>query len=400
MTGASARAKDHGQTAVLLITRNFPPLVGGMERLMHHIFDELNVAHDVALVGPKGSEWQVTARSNVLSVRLSPLWRFFPSALMAAFRLAWRARPRLIIAGSGVTAPIALITARLWRAPVACYLHGLDLVADSLIYQALFVRAIRMCDVLIVNSHKTAAIAMEKGIGRSKIRILHPGVDIPRMPEYLDRRALRVRLGLREDAKVLLSVGRLTRRKGVAEFLDNVFEQLVRTDTAIHFLIIGEEPAHALMQGGGVRRRIEELVAARGLGGHVTLLGAVSDDVLRDAYFSADLLVFPAREIPGDVEGFGMVAAEAAAHGLPTVAFALGGIPDAVEDGVSGYLVRPGDYTGFATAILRYLEREDCNQWRARCVDFAQAFTWDKFGERLRAICKDTIAAHRGSRRR
>ena len=54
-------------------------------------------------------------------------------------------------------------------------------------------------------------------------------------------------------------------------------------------------------------------------------LARVDDQRLSDAYFAADVMVFPVLDLPGDVEGFGMVAVEAAAHGLPTVAFAVGG---------------------------------------------------------------------------
>lgn len=392
MTDAQRPREDRQKPRLLLITRNFPPIVGGMERLLYHIFEELVVDYDVALVGPRGCERQIDGRHEVLSVPLTPLWRFFPSALLAAFRLACLSRPRLVFAGSGVMAPLAVITGRMCKASVICYLHGLDLVARNFIYQQCFIRAIRRCDLLIVNSHKTASLALEKGISQSKIQVLHPGVDIPGAPNGRDRKAGRVRLGLDKEAKVLLSVGRLTRRKGLMEFLDNVFPQLVKEDPTIHLLIIGDEPTQALKQDGNIRQQIEELILARGLGKHITLLGRVEDEVLRDAYFSADMLIFPAREVPGDVEGFGMVACEAAAHGLPTVAFAVGGIPDAVQDGVSGYLIPPGDNAAFGGTIQRHVNQADALVWSKRCRTHAAKFVWHHFGARLRQIIAETIA--------
>jgi phosphatidylinositol alpha-1,6-mannosyltransferase len=96
--------------------------------------------------------------------------------------------------------------------------------------------------------------------------------------------------------------------------------------------------------------------------------------------------VFPVKDIPGDVEGFGMVALEAAAHGLPTVAFGAGGVPDAVADGVSGSLVPAGDYPQMAACIDRYLAGDWGSVSPASCVAFAEDFAWPGYGERLRSL--------------
>src|SRR3546814_12930756 len=77
-------------------------------------------------------------------------------------------------------------------------------------------------------------------------------------------------------------------------------------------------------------------------------------------YKAASAHIFPVREIPGDPEGFGMVAVEAAAHGVPTIAFATGGIVDAVAEGESGRLIRPGDYGAFAGVVK--IGRASCRE--------------------------------------
>ncbi|MEG0184461.1 MAG: glycosyltransferase, partial [Stenotrophomonas sp.] len=93
--------------------------------------------------------------------------------------------------------------------------------------------------------------------------------------------------------------------------------------------------------------------------------------------------VFPVRSQRSDPEGFGMVAIEAAAHGLPTVAYASGGVVDAVAAGISGALVAPGDSAALAEAVIEMIHRPlPSVPMRA----FASAFDWDAFGRQVRDV--------------
>ena len=118
---------------------------------------------------------------------------------------------------------------------------------------------------------------------------------------------------------------------------------------------------------------------------NVKLIGSVDDAMLSAAFFSAEMLIFPVLNIANDVEGFGMVAIEAAAHGLPTVGFAVGGIPDAISHNNSGWLVRSGDYSQMSCVILdAYSLSKSDLVTSERCVEFAEQFSWASFGEKLR----------------
>jgi phosphatidylinositol alpha-1,6-mannosyltransferase len=93
-----------------------------------------------------------------------------------------------------------------------------------------------------------------------------------------------------------------------------------------------------------------------------------------------------------------MVALEAAAHGLPTVAFAAGGVADAVADGVSGRLVAPGDYDAIGAAIEDWLIRGHDGVDPSSCRRYAADFAWPLFGERLRACVDDCLHSAGGHR--
>jgi phosphatidylinositol alpha-1,6-mannosyltransferase len=134
------------------------------------------------------------------------------------------------------------------------------------------------------------------------------------------------------------------------------------------------------------RASIQAVADAAGIGQHLRFLGVITDpQELACAYESASLHIFPVRKLPGDPEGFGMVAIEAAAHGLPTVAFATGGIVDAVAPGQSGHLVPPGDYPALAKAALHVLA-DDPGAWQPRASAFAAQFAWPVMGQKLRDI--------------
>jgi phosphatidylinositol alpha-1,6-mannosyltransferase len=119
---------------------------------------------------------------------------------------------------------------------------------------------------------------------------------------------------------------------------------------------------------------------------NVRFLGRCDESTLGAAYQAADMHIFPVLDLPGDVEGFGMVALESAAHGLPTVAFAVGGIPDAVLDGQTGKLVEPGNYVALGKAVIRQLAHGREGATVAACRDFAANKAWPVFGERLRSL--------------
>lgn len=373
---------------ILLLTRNFPPLVGGMERLLYHVFTELSLNHQVALAGPIGAGQYVPENTDVIETPIRPMWRFLMQITWTGLKLTRALRPHIVFAGSGLTSLPALLAARLSRCRVVVYLHGLDLVERHPLYRWFFLPAIRRCDSVLVNSHHTAQLAIAARINPSRIHILHPGTALPKAiaPEELTK--LRTVMAL-VNRSILLSVGRLTPRKGLLEFIEQCLPLIIKQRPDVLLLVIGDDPKDAANTAKeSMRQRIEASVVRGGLGNHVRLLGTVDESLLNAAYALANVAVFPLREEIGDIEGFGMVAIEAAAHGTPTVAFAVGGISDAIQDGVSGRLVPPGDYAGFASNILAILEQP--NKFPA-CREFAAQFSWPKFGEKLRRMVGELI---------
>lgn len=381
--------------SILLVTRNMPPLRGGMERLNHQMAIELAQCLDVKVVGPAGCGAWLPDIVAVQEVEVRPVWRFLLRAFLTTVRLARRSKPDVVLAGSGLTAPMALLAARLSGGRSAVYVHGLDLVARHPVYRAVWLPCIRRADLCIANSCNTGRLAEAIGVSPERIAIVHPGVSLPDPNENGAQVAFRERYGL-IDRKLILSVGRLTARKGLPEFVRHVLPAVVKACPHAVLVVIGDDAPDALNKAGAAgAARVFECARELGLGDHIRMLGARDDEELGAAYSASDVCVFPLRDRPGDVEGFGMVAVEAAAHGVPTVAFDLGGVADAISNGSSGWLVAPGDYAGMCGCILRELDRKQGHVDRGEVRRFAETFEWQRFGSRLRDVLRPLLSGGR-----
>ncbi len=176
---ASAGAQPSRKLRLLLITRNFPPLLGGMEKFNERLFAEMARECDVALCGPAGCEEYAPSNAMVASVPGGTLPKFLMRLGFAAIRTSRRFRPDVVIAGSGLTAPIAWLAARSVRARSAVFLYGLDLVVKSRIYQSFWMPAIRAADHSFPISEFTRRVAIERGVPVRGMRLITPGVDMP-----------------------------------------------------------------------------------------------------------------------------------------------------------------------------------------------------------------------------
>jgi len=371
---------------ILLITRNLPPLVGGMERLNWHMADELSKQADVHIIGPSGAAALKPETAALSEVPLKPLPLFLLLTFFKGLWITLHWKPDVILAGSGLTAPIAWLLSKLLGARSAAYLHGFDITVNHGLYRKLWRPIFKKIDHIVVNSTPTQALAIAAGINPSSINIVYPGVSLPDAPQpEKSIAAYKEQYGL-TGKKILLSVGRLTTRKGLREFVEQALPAIVQAEPDAMLLVIGEAPKNSLGAGIQTVESIQDQAEQSGVAEHIKFLGVITDkDLLATAYEAADVHVFPVRHIPDDPEGFGMVAIEAAAHGLPTVAFASGGVIDAVGEGQSGHLITPGNYPALTQAVLQVLAVDPAS-WRTNITTFAQGFAWPVFGQRINRI--------------
>lgn len=343
---------------ILLLSWNFPPAVGGMEVMIANLFHGLRQrGHEVHVV-TRGVQSQepndAVYRASRPGVPAYLLFSFF-----RGWALCWKKHPDFILCGSVLTAPTAWLLSLFFRIPWGVPLYGSDLMAGGKRYQGLLRFLLRRAHGLYPISRFTQALAEQIGIATQRATIIHPGVDpLPFAREPQD--GAEELLAECRGRRILITVGRLVRRKGVLEFVRDVMPDLVARYPDVVYLVIGDDGSQSLIHSKeGMRKQIEAVIQEKGLETHVRLLGRLADRELVRLYFHSHIFVLPGLDLPGDIEGFGIVFSEAALAGVPSVATQTGGVADAIVDGKTGILVPPGDPAALASAVSTLLDDDD-----------------------------------------
>jgi phosphatidylinositol alpha-1,6-mannosyltransferase len=337
---------------ILFLSWNYPPARGGIEYVVENLFHCLAGKNSVRLL---------TAHAGVSApepnVERAPK-RGIPAFLAFALRRGWslcrREEPDAILCGTVVSAPAAVLLSWQFRIPFVVLVHGSDILYPGWFYQKAVRWLLRRATRLAANSNQTRNLLVAQGFDPSRIEVIYPGV---RIDDFLHSQSHEnpELAALTAGRRVLLTVGRIIRRKGVLEFVEHVMPELVKTVPDILYLVVGDDAKASLVHKERLRDRINASVQTLGLQRNVRLLGTLSDKDLVSLYGRAHLFVLPCLDIPGDVEGFGIVFSEAALAGMPSVSTRVGGIPEAVLDGKTGLLVNPGDHAAMRNAIERLL---------------------------------------------
>jgi phosphatidylinositol alpha-1,6-mannosyltransferase len=216
--------------------------------------------------------------------------------------------------------------------------------------------------------------------GLKNVKIIFPGINTVEFYDSLHQDYLAEILGKKYNPKnvYLLTLGRLTKRKGKIWFIENVLGKL---PAHVHYIVAGKP---YIMEGQKEDHVLRKAVLKNGLAGRVIFIDTPSDKVRLRLLSACKLFVMPNISVEGDIEGFGIVALEAGVSGTIVVASALEGIQDAVKEGVTGYLVEPEKSHGFISLIsdlIGDMEFMDAQGAAARKY-IKRNFDWKKVTDR------------------
>lgn len=209
---------------------------------------------------------------------------------------------------------------------------GHEIWLDRLLY--------RLGDAVVVPSAASKRLLMQlEGLPARALSVVYNGVDTSQFADHAVTPTIRRLLGLDPHALLIGSVGRLSADKGGQDVLLRAVAQVRQTQPQVGLVFIGDGP----LRGG-----LEALAAQLGLGSAVQFMGVRPD--VAPLLGALDLFVLPSLH-----EALPIAVLEAMAVGLPVVTTHVGGVPEVVQDGVTGLLVPPGDSSALAAALLQLI---------------------------------------------
>jgi len=376
---------------ICVLTDFYPPKRGGYashtyEIVKHWIKAGIEVTVVTTVISEQGYEiYNKEIRNNVYRVRKKGAGYLNALRVYARFmRIVFSQKPDLLFFTTWdpytVFKPLFSF---LWSSKypyiIAC--HGADMLAlypgssygAKPIFKWLGRIALRQAKAIFAVSHYTAREVENLGVKTANIKIFPNGVDYRIFrPFPVDKKKLLSKYGIPgSDRKLLLTVAQLNIRKGLDTALKVVWE-LKKQDQIVNYIIIGS---------GDDEQRLNNLIHQLDLEEQVFILSNIDNDELIQFYNICDVFLLLSRH-EGDmnVEGFGIVFLEANACEKAVIAGNSGGIPDAVDDGKSGFLVDSNNINEIKEKILNLLEnpeisREMGKSGRQRVIE---EFNWEK----------------------
>jgi phosphatidylinositol alpha-1,6-mannosyltransferase len=317
--------------SVLICTNSFPPHLGGIATYGFQIASNLsrNPGLRLKVIAP------YVPRHEAIDSKLSfPVFRYrkkiflYPKLLYHALRT-----DIIFIVQRGNYATFAYWLNFIRKTPYVVAAHGIEPNSKKRIK---ITRNLNAAARITPVSHFTASFLESIGVNKNLIKVINNGATA------FNDNGINIKSKYNVKNKMLLlTIGRLVVRKGH----DNVIAALPSIKNKIpnvHYLIVGDGPN---------RKSLEKQVKIAGLANDVTFAGYAPYEELGAFYHACDLFIMLSRELPGNVEGFGIVYLEAGAAGKAVVAGRSGGTSDAVIDGETGILVAPENTVEITTVV-------------------------------------------------
>ncbi|MDZ7798397.1 MAG: glycosyltransferase [Patescibacteria group bacterium] len=340
----------------LLITNFFPPKIGGIENYFKNLCyqlpeDKISILTDDDL--PRG-DFDKKYKRKIIRLNFYP-WRFFKPSWLPLF---WRIKK--IIKQEKIQylqfghyfnlVTVGLVFKKLFKIPYLVYTHGVDTLIPqkNWLQKKIMTKNLKNAQWVIANTEFMKQKIIELGVFPSKIIVVYPSLNQNIFKVKTSSNFIKKKYNL-NNKKVLLTLGRLVKRKGQDMVIRSLPKILKKIPNLI-YLIVGDGPDKEYLQN---------LTEKLGLKNKVIFTGAVKDNLLKKIpfYQAADLFIMPTREEKEkkDLESFGLAYLEAQSQRIPVILGLAGGTKETIIDRQTGLAVNSKSVNEISQAVIKLL---------------------------------------------
>ena len=352
----------------VVITRNFPPDIGGMQNLMEGLSNSLTNHGPVKVFAdtyPNDKIYDEKSNLKIQRVTGFKIFRKFRKAnivneylknnkVRAIFFDHWKSLEHINVQHFN-------------NCPNFCLIHSKEI--NHPLGSSLNIRmnkAFKKVKYIVANSTYTKELGINMGLEKSKIHVIHPGTNYP---AQVDEECKSHAKNIFESAfPKIITIARLDKRKSHQNILMTI-KNLIPTFPDIKYVCIGD---------GDEKNNLDELRKQLGIDKQVSFLSKVDENLKIALLNECDLFLMPSVIFKKSVEGFGISFIEAGSYGKGSIGGQDGGQADAIEDGRTGYLCNGNDLNALYDALSKILENNHYKELGVNALEFSKNFNWNK----------------------
>ena len=353
----------------LVVTRNFPPEIGGMQNLMGGLTTALVDHGPVKVFADKSERFDEFDKNSKAKIE-----RFGGFKLFRKYRKANRVS-EFIKENNNIRSiffdhwkSVEKINSDTFKSiPSFCLIHSKEInhVQNSSLNKRVL-NSLEKVNFIIANSRFTKKLALNIGLPEKKIHIIHPGHDKPANIESNFKEEAEKIFG--NSFPKILTVARLERRKNHQNILMCI-RNLKEKFPEIKYVIIGD---------GDEKKRLLSLVKELKLEKEVVFLDNIEQKLKISLIQSSNLFLMPSIKYKRSVEGFGISFIEAASYGVGSIGGKDGGAEDAIKNNETGLICDGQDISSIYNSILEFFKNDNYKKFGSNAIKFSQNFSWKK----------------------
>ena len=356
----------------LIITRSFPPELGGMQNLMWGLTKELSKNYMIKVFADYHENYETFDEQVSFSIER-----------VSGIKLLRKYRKAQLINEFIKKNKVEVLIADHWKSleliksdkKKICLIHSKEINHEKRTnLNNRVLNVLNNVEVVVANSKFTKNLAIQRGVDESRIVVINPGVD---PVKELNKKSLeKVETLLKHKTPRLITVSRYDKRKNHEKVI-LALRNLKQIYPSIVYICIGY---------GDEEENIKNLVKELDLEGQVMFFKDISDELKNALVAKSNIFVMPSCIYKSSVEGFGIAYAEAAQYGIPSIGGKDGGASDAIEHEKTGLICNGDNLEEIYSSINSMLENNKYLEYGKNAKDFVTKFYWPNIVEEYRKI--------------